>query len=82
MEAGSIGLGPHAVVMVDADGVVAEAHESLHNHVGVLVREILRVEAEVDAVEALFDAGKTLEFKMPVYGLQPSVLAGGSVLEA
>ena len=75
------GLRPCTVVVVDADGVVAEAHEAVDEAVRHFVVGIVGGEAEVDAVEALLHAGKLLELEMAADGLEPAVLSGGGVLK-
>ena len=77
-----IRLRPHAVVVVDADGVVAAAHESLHEAVGHVVIRVVGGEAEVDAIEALLHAWQAFELEVSANGLEPAVPSGGGVLEA
>ena len=75
-------FGPHAVVVVDADGVVAATHKAFDEAVGHVVVGVVRGEAEVDAVEALSDAGQAFELEPPVDGAEPAVLPGWGVLKA
>ena len=70
-----------AFVVVDAHGVVAEAHEARHELVGECLVGEVRREAEVHAVEPLVHAGPPLELKVAIGVPQPAVLAGGGVLE-
>ena len=69
-------------MVVDADGVVAAAHKPSHEHVGVIMRKIIRGEAEVYAVKALLHARQTLELEMSAHALEPAVLSGRRILQA
>ena len=71
-----------AVVVVEADRVVAEALETRDHHLGLLVRGEVRRAAEVHAVEAHGLAGTPLELEVAARVLHPAVLAGRRVGEA
>ena len=82
VERGGIGRPPRepAVVVVEAHRVVAGAREALRRAArGVVVGEV-RVEAEVDAVEALRDAGPALELEVRAARDDAAVRAGGGVV--
>ena len=67
-------------MVVDADGVVAAAHETINDAVCEIVVEVVCREAEIDAVETLFFPRQTLELEMPVLRLEPAMLSCGCVL--
>ena len=69
-------------MVVDAQGVVAAADEPIDEDVGEIVVRVVGRIAEVHAVEALLHAGQALELEVAADGLEPAVLASGSVLEA
>ena len=71
-----------ALVVVNAHGVVAEAHEARDELVGEGLIGEARAKAEVYAVETLVHARLALELEVPARVLQPAVLAGGGVLQA
>ena len=74
-----VGAADVALVVVVADGVVAESCESGGEDFALLGGDVMGAEAEVDAVEALRDAGLALEFEVGAVGDGVAVLAGGGV---
>ncbi len=69
------------VVMVDTHAVIAQAHQAVRELVGLLLRREVGRAAEVDAVEALCDAGFALKLEVRADRLEPPVLAGRRIGE-
>ena len=77
-----VALSPDVVMMVDADGVVAQTHQSVSKQVGHLMRGIIGREAQVYAIETAGPSWFLFKFKRAALGFQPSILSRRSMLQA